>query len=79
MSESGDVWVECSLRFKGNMNARLWNDMTISEAVHDIIHSGNYDRYSISKAIVCYYRWCFFNQDRWYSYKLAGDVYLLIL
>jgi hypothetical protein len=43
MSESGDVWVECSLRFKGNMNARLWNDMTISEAVHDIIHSGNYE------------------------------------
>ena len=39
----GDVHVECTMTFKGVVRATLYDGMTIAEAVHDIIHDGDYE------------------------------------
>lgn len=39
----GDVYVECTMTFKGTVRATLYDGMTIAEAVHDIIHDGDYE------------------------------------
>lgn len=43
MSLQGDVWVECTLSFKGNVRLSLYDGMTIAEAIHDILHCGDYE------------------------------------
>ena len=43
MKQKGTVYVDCTLSFKGSVDATLWNDMTIAEVIHDIIHSGDYE------------------------------------
>lgn len=43
MKQQGTVHVECTLSFKGSVDVTLWDDMTIAEIVHDIIHCGDYE------------------------------------
>lgn len=43
MRQQGTVYVDCTLTFKGKVDVTLWDDMTIAEIVHDIIHCGDYD------------------------------------
>jgi hypothetical protein len=43
MKQHGNVRVECTLSFKGNVDVVLSQDMTIAEIVHDIIHCGDYE------------------------------------
>jgi hypothetical protein len=41
--QEGDVYVECTMTFKGTVRATLYDGLTIAEAVHDIIHAGEYE------------------------------------
>lgn len=43
MGQIGKVNVECTITFKGSVDATLWDGMTIAEVVHDIIHCGEYE------------------------------------
>jgi len=43
MKQIGTINVDCTLSFKGSVDATLWNDMTMAEVIHDIIHSGDYE------------------------------------
>jgi hypothetical protein len=52
MRKEGDVHVNCTISFKGSVRMTLWNDMTIAEAVHDIIHSGDYEYEVVNGEIV---------------------------
>ncbi len=42
-TQTGEVHVECTLKFKGNVTATLFDGMTIEEIIHDIIHCGDYE------------------------------------
>ena len=39
----GDIYVECTLTFKGKVNATLHQGLTMDEVVHDVIHCGDYE------------------------------------
>ena len=43
MKQHGTVHVDCTLTFSGKVDVVLWEDMSIAEIVHDIIHCGDYD------------------------------------
>jgi len=48
MKQSGDVWVNCTLSFKGSVNLSLYDGMTMAEVISDILQVGDYEYEVIS-------------------------------
>ena len=43
MSDLGMVYINATISIKGSVEMTLYNDMNLSEVIHDMIHCGDYE------------------------------------